>query len=669
MDEVAGPRGAAAGSEAGDASAGSVSPSTLSNATMPPGIVSFFRQAANARPGLVLLAGDDPGAGDAAVELATALAGDGHRIVLCDLSLLGPALHRILDVPNDEGMTDLFEFGASLRRVSAPVPEGGFFFAPAGIGVADPQRIAGHPRWDRLLEGARDAGATLLLYAPASLPGADRIAGRVGAVAVVGAPADADTVAERLPAGCSLVDRVPVAPVPDVASDEGKPDEALAAFRPFDDDAEPRDADAGVAPAATAVTTPSSVPDAEEPPADVPAEPIPESAAVTDAAEPEPESDALERDAPEPDAPEPDLPEADLSVDDRSDLPDTASLAAPVAGDTETAESGGDGAPSDAPADEVLGGPTVPTREPPPAEAIPEPPPAEAAPEPPPEKGADATAVPLLEEGADRIAEPPPEEGADTIVEPLPQADADDARERPASDAGRAAEGETALPPLARTGLWIGLGVIVVLLLLALVFLRPGADAASLEDVAPPPEPAVAESAVPATPAQGEIVPHGYTVAIEAHPDLAAARARLSRLQRIEDGMPFLITPFPLEDGAPVYRVMAGPYADSAEAVVVRDILYGDGRKSSVSEWDVRPTAFGYLMDEAATMEAAHARALEFTDAGIPAYAVPVGPDGAARIYAGAFSLREQASVLAEQLSEMGLDPPLVRISGWTSAQ
>ena len=614
MDEVAGPRGAAAGSEAGDASAGSVSPATLSNATMPPGIVSFFRQAANTRPGLLLLAADDPRAGEVAVELATALAADGHRIVLCDLSLLGPALHRILDVPNDEGMTDLFEFGASLRRVSAPVPEGGFFFAPAGIGVSDPQRIAGHPRWDRLLEGARDAGATLLLYAPASLPGAERIAGRVGAVAVIGAPVDADAVAERLPAGCALLDRVPASPaVPDApeAADVRAPDEALATFRPFDDDAEAGVADLGAAPAAAAVTAPASVPDAEEPPAEVPAEPIPESTAVTDAAEPEPpepELDALQPGESEPDAPEPDLPEPELPE------------------------------------------PTAPTLGPAPAEV------AEVAPE------------PLPEETAVAAPEPLPEDGADATVEALLDEAADAAPEPVAPEAGPPS-GEAAPPALARTGLWIGLGLIVVLLLLALVFLRPGADGASLEDAAPPPEPAVTESAVPAMPTEGEIVPHGYTVAIEAHPDLAAARARLRRLQRVEDGMPFLITPFPLEDGAPVYRVMAGPYADSSEAVVVRDILYGDGRKSSVSEWDVRPTAFGYLMDEAATMEAAHARALEFTEAGIPAYAVPVGPDGAARIYAGAFSLREQASVLADQLSELGLDPPLVRISGWTSAQ
>jgi hypothetical protein len=64
-------------------------------------------------------------------------------------------------------------------------------------------------------------------------------------------------------------------------------------------------------------------------------------------------------------------------------------------------------------------------------------------------------------------------------------------------------------------------------------------------------------------------------------------------------------------------------------------------------------------------MEGARDRARELTDAGIPAYTVSIAPDGAARIYAGAFSLREQATVLAGPLSELGLDPPLVRISGW----
>jgi hypothetical protein len=176
---------------------------------MPLGIVSFFRQPSEARPGLLLLAADVERGGAVAVDVAAALAGAGHRIVLCDLSLSEPALHRVLGLPNDEGMTDLFEFGASLRRVTTPVPDGGFFFAPAGVGVSDPERIAGHPRWDRLLAGARDAGATLLLYAPAHLPGVDRMARRVGAAAVIGPEAAADAVAEGLPEGCSLVDRIP----------------------------------------------------------------------------------------------------------------------------------------------------------------------------------------------------------------------------------------------------------------------------------------------------------------------------------------------------------------------------------------------------------------------------------------------------------------------------
>jgi hypothetical protein len=114
---------------------------------------------------------------------------------------------------------------------------------------------------------------------------------------------------------------------------------------------------------------------------------------------------------------------------------------------------------------------------------------------------------------------------------------------------------------------------------------------------------------------------------------------------------------------------MAGPYADSMEAVAVRDILYGDGRKATVGEWDVRPTSFGYLIDEAETAAAARQRTAELLDAGIPAYPVPVAPDGATRIYAGAFELREQAPVLAGPLAQAGLDPALVRVSGWVATQ
>lgn len=627
MDEAAGPRGAAAGSEAGEASAGAVSPESSPSATVPLGIASFFEQDPDDRPALLLLRGEPEGAGRAAVALAESLARSGHRIVLCDLSLSSPELHRILDVPNDEGMTDLFEFGASLRRVTIRVRDGSLFFAPAGVGVSDPERIAGHPRWNRLLEGAAEAGATLLLYVPASLPGVDRIARRVPAAAVIGTDADAEAAAESLPDGCPLLDLIPVSRAETTwpasgggvaagaepreefeaeagardeadtdprhgAADGDAFDEALANFRPFDDEGprtEPEaPQDAGDVAATAAVT--DGVTDAAAPPPVELRSPVPAvgaSAAVTSPA-----------------GSAPDTPHGTGGESARGGTMHG------TAGDTMRGPSGG-----------ALHRPA-----------------------------GDAPATPSGADGTPVDADAAPAAVAHAV-----------ATEDGGGDVDRG------LPP-ARVGVWIALGVAVVLLLLALIFLRPPANAepaAPGAETASPEEPAVVEGAIPAAPAHGEIVPLAYTVAIEAHPDLGTARNRLERLRGAEEGMPFLITPFPLEDGDVVYRVMAGPYGDSAEAVVVRDVLYADGRKATASAWDVRPAAFGFLLDERETMEGARARAEELTEAGIPAYTVSIAPDGAARIYAGVFSLREQASVLAGRLSELGLDPPLVRISGW----
>lgn len=599
-DEAAGPR--EAGSSGADAaSAAGVSPEPTPAMTIPLGIASHFQRPAGERSAVLLLDADGHGAPEAAVELATALARSGHRIVLCDLSLSAPALHRVLGVPNDEGMTDLFVFGASLRRVTTAVRDGALFFAPAGVGVPDPERIAAHPRWDRLLAGAADAHATLLLFAPADLPGVGRIASRVGYAAVLGGASEAEDAVARLPADCALLDRIPTRaadeePVEaEAEAVEAEPDgvdaeaeeveeeaaveeefdpvaaavEAaggdLAGFSPFDD--EPPEAPAGSAPqsgaGAVAVTEPPTGDEVElAAPEEVPATPSPASSAVTTAADPTP-------------------------VPPRSSDPSASEPAPPEA----------------------------------------------AAPK------------------SDAVASPADAEAG-------PDARSDEAGERPAWTN--------------RLGLTAVVALLVALLLaliwLATVFLAPDADAGAAGAAEEPlaEAPTVANGAIPAVPEGGEVIPLGFTVAIEAHEDLATARERLARLTRAEDDMPFLITPY-LLDGVVYYRVMAGPYADSAEAVVVRDILYQDGRKPTVGEWDVRPTAFGFLLDELDSEEAARVRAAELMDAGIPTYPVAIAPDGATRLYAGAFELREQGPVLEGPLANAGLDPALVRISGWVA--
>lgn len=111
-----------------------------------------------------------------------------ERTFLMDLDLESPGLHRTLEVENLEGTADLFLFGSSLQRVAQAVDGGAFFFAPAGTPTADPEAVLRHDRWERLIRGFRDVGATLLLYLPLDLPGAGQVLERADRVVVLGDP-------------------------------------------------------------------------------------------------------------------------------------------------------------------------------------------------------------------------------------------------------------------------------------------------------------------------------------------------------------------------------------------------------------------------------------------------------------------------------------------------
>lgn len=100
------------------------------------------------------------------------------RIFLMDLGLENPTLHEALDLPNGEGVSDAFLFGASVQHVARPVLNDAFFFAPAGSAPGDPEEVLGHPRWNDLAGGFSEANATLLLFLPTGIPGAGKILSR-----------------------------------------------------------------------------------------------------------------------------------------------------------------------------------------------------------------------------------------------------------------------------------------------------------------------------------------------------------------------------------------------------------------------------------------------------------------------------------------------------------
>lgn len=102
-----------------------------------------------------------------ALEIARQWARGGARVMMADLGLEHPSLHRLAGVENGEGMSDVFRFGASIQRIACPVDDGSFFLAPAGTVTADPAGIMEHSRWEALEEGFGSAAAVLALYVPA----------------------------------------------------------------------------------------------------------------------------------------------------------------------------------------------------------------------------------------------------------------------------------------------------------------------------------------------------------------------------------------------------------------------------------------------------------------------------------------------------------------------
>ncbi len=127
-----------------------------------------------AAPGPVLLlfdrAADRNWAADAAVSLATGWHAAGRRTVLADLCLEDPFLNERIGMPNQDGVVDIFLYGASLARSARAVPGRGFYLISSGTYTDDPGGVLRNPRWDKIVAGFRDNQAALLLFVPSDAP-------------------------------------------------------------------------------------------------------------------------------------------------------------------------------------------------------------------------------------------------------------------------------------------------------------------------------------------------------------------------------------------------------------------------------------------------------------------------------------------------------------------
>ena len=123
----------------------------------------------------------------AALAVAKKWAASGQRVILADGCLDRPVLHETVGVENGEGVSDMVLYGASARRFAARV-EDRLMLAPAGTPVVEVADVLKHVKWDMMINGCREVGATLIFYVSTGTPGVEAMTERAEGVLVL-APA------------------------------------------------------------------------------------------------------------------------------------------------------------------------------------------------------------------------------------------------------------------------------------------------------------------------------------------------------------------------------------------------------------------------------------------------------------------------------------------------
>ena len=161
--------------------------------SLPPEIESALVDA-DSLPALVVILVDseiDPDWGaQASLAVAKKWAASGHRVILADGCLDRPVLHEAVGVENGEGVSDLVLYGASARRFAGRV-EDRLMLAPAGTPVVEVADVLKHVKWDMMIGGCREVGATLVFHVLTGTPGVEAMTERAEGVLVL-APASKD---------------------------------------------------------------------------------------------------------------------------------------------------------------------------------------------------------------------------------------------------------------------------------------------------------------------------------------------------------------------------------------------------------------------------------------------------------------------------------------------
>lgn len=118
-----------------------------------------------------------------------------RRTAVGDLFAESPPIQDLVQTDDPHGLVDTFVYGVSINRIAHPVPEAGeLFVLPSGSEPPDYDDILPNPRWARLAAGFAEAGALLVLAAPAGAPRIEDLVAAADGAIVVG-----DVAPRKLP--------------------------------------------------------------------------------------------------------------------------------------------------------------------------------------------------------------------------------------------------------------------------------------------------------------------------------------------------------------------------------------------------------------------------------------------------------------------------------------
>lgn len=180
--------------------------------------------------------------------IAEALVGAGRRVLVADLTFDHTNLADQLTVPNDEGLADVFLYGASLGHVIHKVPDHSFDLVPPGAFIPDPGDLMRDRGWDALLEEILLQGRTLVVYAAAEVAGITALSTRIRDIVVLTSSGESEAIAGLLADGCRVYGVLmpppaPVIPAPVRPVREPTPVEPPAPRKDFEAIRLPKDAE------------------------------------------------------------------------------------------------------------------------------------------------------------------------------------------------------------------------------------------------------------------------------------------------------------------------------------------------------------------------------------------------------------------------------------------